>query len=210
MRRVWGCAQVWRIGAGLTAVSLVKDLCIGGVNAEGYCGLLGVTGGLGVSGGWRIGAALTAIGDCARIVQSAYRRWLIADRQDRNPLKCFQKLVSWISLERSGRHCNLQVYCLADQQSAIADTHSGLSLRNHQWPSEPHRFAIRPKLQTSRHAQQSAISFCVLSCRYAFWTILAPSARTSKPPVNPQQSAISFCIHIVQPVTFLPNRVPLR
>ena len=34
--------------------------------------------------------------------------------------------------------------CLADQRSAIADTHSGLSLRNHQWPSDPHPFATAP------------------------------------------------------------------
>jgi hypothetical protein len=44
---------------------------------------------------------------------------------------------------------NFAVSCLADQQSAITNTHSGLSLRNRQWPSDPHRFATCPNPQAS-------------------------------------------------------------
>ena len=82
-------------------------------------GLLGWRGDLKVWVGWRIRPALTAIGDCARIVQVAYWRWLIADRQDSAPAKFSPK--------------QRQLYTravLPISHPAIADTQPGLSLRN--------------------------------------------------------------------------------
>ena len=52
--------------------------------------------------------------------------------------------------------------CLADQRSAIADTHSGLSLRNHQWPSDPHPFATAP---APKPPSPPAISNILMHCQ---------------------------------------------